>query len=112
MNLNYLLTFPLLIVIVVVVSFAAKLFGSYISGKKNLGTNDSLLLGIGISVKFSTGIVVITILLNKSLIDSGLYSIIIASSIVFTFFIPILFSSLLTKRTSLKQNNTDKIEYN
>ena len=110
MDLKYLLTFPLLIVIVVVVSFAAKILGSYISGKKYLGTNDSLLLGIGISVKFSTGIVVITILLNNSLISSGLYSIIIASSIVFTFFIPILFSSLLTKRKSLKQQTTDIVQ--
>ena len=112
MNLKYLLTFPLLIVLIVVTGIAAKLFGSYISGKKYLGKKDSILLGIGISVKFSTGIVVMSILLNNSLIDSGLYSVIIASSIVFTFLIPILFSSLLTKRKSSKPPIPQIIENN
>ncbi|MFX1312408.1 MAG: cation:proton antiporter [Promethearchaeota archaeon] len=110
MDLSYLLTFPLFIVIIVVVSFAAKLLGSFIIGKKVLGKKDSILLGIGVSVKFSTGIVIMTILLNRGLIDSGLYSIIIASSIVFTFFIPILFARLLTKRKSLKPPIPERIE--
>ncbi|MFX1574394.1 MAG: cation:proton antiporter [Promethearchaeota archaeon] len=101
MDLNYLLMFPLFLVLVVVVSLGAKLIGSYISGKNKLGRKDSLLLGVGISVKFSTGIVIMAILLNNGLISSGLYSIIIASSIIFTFFIPILFASLLSKRKSL-----------
>ena len=101
MNLGYLLMYPLFIVFVVLIGFAAKLFGSYLGGKNVLGKKDSLLLGIGISVKFSTGIVVMTILLSTGLIDSGLYSVIIASSIIFTFIIPIVFARLLTKRKSL-----------
>ncbi len=97
MNLSYLVAFPLFIVLIVAVGIGAKLLGSYISGKNVLGKKDSILLGIGISVKFSTGIVIMTILLNNGLIDSGLYSVIIASSIIFTFIIPIVFARLLTK---------------
>jgi len=100
MNLSYILMFPIFIVLIVIVGFAAKLLGSYLGGKRTLGKKDSLLLGIGISVKFSTGIVVMTILLSSRLIDSGLYSVIIASSIIFTFVIPIVFARLLTKRKS------------
>jgi Kef-type K+ transport system membrane component KefB len=102
MNLSYLLMFPIFIILVVIVGFAAKLLGSYLGGRKTLGIKDSLLVGIGVSVKFSTGIVVMTILLSNGLIDSGLYSVIIASSIIFTFFIPIIFANLISKRKSLK----------
>ncbi|MFX1478715.1 MAG: cation:proton antiporter [Promethearchaeota archaeon] len=110
MDLNYLLMFPVFLVLVIVVSFTVKLIGSYISGKNKLGKKDSLLLGIGISVKFSTGIVIMTILLNNGLIDSGLYSVIITSSIVFSFIIPILFARLLTKRKSLNTLDTNSIK--
>ncbi|MFX1501463.1 MAG: cation:proton antiporter [Promethearchaeota archaeon] len=110
MDMNYLLMFPVFLVLVVVVSMGAKLAGSYIAGKNELGRKDSLLFGVGISVKFSTGIVIMTILLNNSLISSGLYSIIIASSIIFTFFIPILFAKLLSKRKSLELPVSDIIE--
>lgn len=108
MNLSYLLMSPIFILLVVIVGFAAKLLGSYLGGRKTLGKKDSLLVGIGVSVKFSTGIVVMRILFSNELIDSELYSIIIASSIIFTFFIPIIFANLISKRKSLKPagNNT------
>ncbi|MFX0008171.1 MAG: cation:proton antiporter [Promethearchaeota archaeon] len=108
MDLSYLLMFPIFIILVVIVGFAAKLLGSYLGGRKALGKKDSLLVGIGVSVKFSTGIVVMTILLSSGLIDPGLYSVIIASSIIFTFFIPIIFANLISKRKSLRPagNNT------
>ncbi len=106
MNFIYLVTFPLLIILVVLVSIAAKLLASYISGKKRLGKKDSTLLGIGLSVKFSTSIVLISILFENNLITSGLYSIIIASSMIFAFLIPILFSGLLAKwKSSLNLEN-------
>jgi len=97
MNINYLLSFPLLIILVVVVSKGAKLLGSWIIGRKELGTKQSILLGIGLSVRFSTSIIIIKILFEHNLIGSDLYSIIIASSIVFNFIIPFLFSKLLVR---------------
>jgi len=66
-------------------------------GRKELGIKKSIILGIGLSVKFSTGIVIITLLFNKGIIKNELYSMIIASTIVFTFLVPILFSKLILK---------------
>ena len=89
--------FPILIILIVLVSLAAKILASYLSGKKRLGKKDSILLGIGLSVKFSTSIVIIAIFFENGLITAGLYSVIIASSMIFAFLIPILFATLLTK---------------
>jgi Kef-type K+ transport system membrane component KefB len=97
MDLSYLVMFPLLIILIVLVSIAAKILASYLSGKKSLGKKDSILLGVGLSVKFSTSIVVIAIFFENNLITAGLYSVIIASSMIFAFLIPILFAMLLTK---------------
>jgi Kef-type K+ transport system membrane component KefB len=97
MDLKYLIAFPILIILIVLVSLAAKILASYLSGKKRLGKKDSILLGIGLSVKFSTSIVIIAIFFENGLITAGLYSVIIASSMVFAFLIPILFATILTK---------------
>lgn len=97
MNIDYLLSAPLLIILVVVVSDLAKIIASYISAKKVLGTKKSILLGIGLSVRFSTSIIIIKMLLDGGIIDYKLYSVIVASSIVFKFIIPVLFSNLLVR---------------
>jgi Ca2+-transporting ATPase len=92
---NYVISFPLAILAVVLVSKGAKLIGAYIVGHKELGVKQSVLLGIGLSVRFSSSIVIIKILLDSGLIDLNLYSIIVASSIVFKFVVPVLFSNLI-----------------
>jgi len=97
MNMTYLVTYPLIIILIASVSIAAKLLGSYVVGKREFGKKKSILLGIGLSVRFSTSIIVIKILFDSGLISVGLYSVIIASSMVFTFIIPILFSNLLVR---------------
>lgn len=97
MDIKYLTTYPFLILLIVVVSSGAKYIGSYIIGRKELGLRQSILLGTGLSVRFSTSIVVIKILFDNNIIENDLYSVIIASSIIFTFIIPVLFSVLLNK---------------
>ncbi len=97
LNIDYLISYPLLILLIVVVSSAAKLLGGYIMGKKSLGTKKSLLLGLGLSVRFSTSIIIIKILFENGLINDDLYSIVVASSIIFTVVIPIIFAGLLNK---------------
>ena len=97
LNIDYLISYPLLILLIVAVSSTAKLLGGYIMGKKTLGTKKSLLLGLGLSVRFSTSIIIIKILFENGLINDDLYSIVVASSIVFTVVIPIIFASLLNK---------------
>jgi Kef-type K+ transport system membrane component KefB len=96
-DMRYLLSSPLLILLIVAVSGAAKILGSYIAGFRYLGLKNSLLLGIGLSVRFSTSIVIVKLLFDNGLIRTGLYSVIIASTIVFTFLIPVLFSNLLSR---------------
>ena len=96
-DINYILAFPLLVILVVAISSGAKLLGSYITGRKELGTKQSLLLGVGLSVRFSTGIIILKILLDNNVIGVELYSVLIASSIVFQFLVPILFSNFLVK---------------
>ena len=96
-NIKYLLISPLLILLIILVSAGSKIFASYIIGRKELGTKKSILLGIGLSVKFSTSIIIIKILFENNIINSNLYSIIVASSIIFNFLIPFLFSRLILK---------------
>ncbi len=97
MDIGYLIAYPLLILLVVAVSKGAKLLGSLLVARKEMGIKGSILLGIGTSVRFSTSIIIIKILFENSLIGADLYSIIIASSIAFKFIVPILFSNLLVR---------------
>ncbi len=96
-NFSYLLANPLLVLLIVLISNGAKLFGSYVITKKELGSKQSILLGIGLSVRFSTSIIIVKILFENNLIGSDLYSLIVASSIAFKFIVPLLFSTLITK---------------
>jgi len=97
MDASYLTQFPLMILLVVVVSNGMKLLGSYIMAHKEFSTRESLLLGFGLSVRFSTSMIIIKILFDNGFIGTDLFSVVIASSIVFTFIIPIIFSNLLVK---------------
>jgi len=97
LDVHYLATYPLLILLVVIVTGGAKYLASYLIGVKELGFKQSILLGTGLSIRFSTSIVIVKILLDSKIIADNLYSVIIVSSIIFTLIIPILFSVLLNK---------------
>lgn len=103
MNFNYIFKYPLVVLAVVLVSNGAKIIGSYLVANKELGKRQSIVLGIGLSIRFSTSIVIIKILLDNSLINIDLFSVIIASSIIFKFIIPLLFSNLIM-RWKLNEN--------
>ncbi len=83
-----------LISVIIIVSILAKLLGSWISMNKIIGFKQSILLGVGLSVRFSTGIVIMKIFLDNAIIDINLYSVIIASSVIFTLVVPIIFARL------------------
>lgn len=93
----YLFSYPLLVLLIVLVSASGKLLGSYIVGKKLLGTKQAILLGIGLSVRFSTSIIIMRILYDSGIIGADVYSVIVASSAVFIFAIPLIFAYLLSK---------------
>ncbi|USN53328.1 MAG: cation:proton antiporter [Candidatus Nomurabacteria bacterium] len=87
----------------IVVAGLAKLLASIVMGKKEFGGRGAILLGIGLSVRFSTSIIIVKLLFDNGLIDVGLYSVIIASTICFTLLIPFLFAQLSARwRNQLK----------
>ena len=96
-SIDALMMYPLIIILIVAVTKSVKIIISYFVGRKELGRKESILLGIGLSVKFSTSIIITNILFHEGLINIELYSVIISSSIIFNFVVPFLFSSLLVK---------------
>jgi len=92
----YLLKYPLLVVAVILLSNTTKIVTSYIMGKKELGPHKSIILGIGLTVKFSTSIVIIKLLFENELIPLTLYSVLVGSTILFKFVVPFLMSYLIT----------------
>lgn len=96
-DVEYIINYPFFVFLIVVISTITKLLGSYIFGRKEFGIKKSLLVGLGLSVRFSTSIIIIKLLFENQLIGLDLYSIILASSVVFQFIIPFLFSNLLAR---------------
>ena len=84
MSFESIFVYPLLIVVILVSTIGAKLFGSFALFRKLLGKRHSLLLGLGLSVRFSTGLIVQYVLLVSGLITLDLYSGLIASAVVMT----------------------------
>jgi Kef-type K+ transport system membrane component KefB len=96
-NVSYLIAYPLLIALVIGVSYSSKLLASYLVARKELGQKRSIILGISLGVRFSTSIVVIKFLFEKALIGLDIYSVLIASTIAFKFIIPFLLAMLITR---------------
>ena len=97
-NMNYIFSSFWIILIIFFGTSAAKIIASYLVSSNKIGKKNSLLLGLGLSTRFSTSLVIIKILLDSGVVREGLYSAIVASSILFTLIIPILFSRLISKR--------------
>ncbi len=76
-----LLVYPSMIALIWVVSKGSKLSSSLLLFRKLLRNKYSLLLGLGLSVRFSTSLIVQFILLNSGLISIALYSSLIATAI-------------------------------
>ncbi len=93
-----------MVVLLVLFANSAKIFASYLTGRKILGAKQSICLGIGLSVRFSTSIVIITILYKSGVISGLLFSTILWSSIIFSFMVPFLLSHLLVRWKIAKRN--------
>jgi len=96
-DINYLLKFPLLIIAVLALTNATKIITSYLMGRKELGPKNSIILGISLTVKFSTSIVIIKLLFENNLIPLSLYSVLVGTTILFKFVVPLLLSHLIKK---------------
>jgi CPA2 family monovalent cation:H+ antiporter-2 len=84
MSFRSIFVYPMLMVVILVSTMGAKLSGAYALFRKLLGRRHSLLLGLGLSVRFSTGLIVQYVLLISGLITLDLYSALIASAVVMT----------------------------
>ena len=89
--------YPIILVVILLSTFSAKLSGSYLLFRKILGRRRSLLLGLSLSVRFSTGLIVQYVLLTSGLITLDLYSALIASAVVMTPIILIVLPLFLCK---------------
>ena len=79
------------------VTYGAKILASYIIGNKELGKKESILMGIALSVRFSTSIVIITLLYKElQVIGVELYSILIGSTIL-SVLVPFVLSYLINR---------------
>jgi len=77
-----LLIYPSMIALIWAVAKGSKLLSSFLLFRKLLGNKYSLLLGLGLSVRFSTSLVVQLMLLNSGLISLVLYSTLIATAML------------------------------
>jgi CPA2 family monovalent cation:H+ antiporter-2 len=73
--------YPLMIALIWVVAKGSKLLACYSLFRKMLGTKHSLLLGLGLSVRFSTSLIVQYVLFNSGLISLSLYSALVATAV-------------------------------
>jgi len=81
-SLTSVLIYPLLIICILIVANISKYLVSFLLYREMLGTKYSLLLGVGLSVRFSTSLIVQHILFSSGFISLALYSSLIASAIV------------------------------
>lgn len=96
-DIRYLVSAPFLVIAILLITNVTKILTCYFLGKNRIGKNPSILLGIGLSAKFSTSIVIITFLAQKNLILNQLFSVLVGAMVVSQFIIPVLFSGFITK---------------
>jgi len=96
-DLHYIFKNPFIIILIIAITSISKVLTTYIFGKKIFGSRQSILMGIGLSAKFSTSVVILSVLYYKNIIPISLYSALIGAMAVSQFVIPVLFSYLLKK---------------
>jgi Ca2+-transporting ATPase len=79
-SLTSLLIYPSLIVLIWIVAKGSKLLGSFLLFHRLLGNKYSLLMGLGLSVRFSTSLIVQLMLFNSGFISLALYSALITTA--------------------------------
>jgi len=89
---------PLLTFLIFFAGLFSKLLASFISCRiRGTDSRRALLLGVGLSVRFSTGIVIAQLLFVSGFIDTTLFTALVAASSLSTLTVPIIFSHLLDK---------------
>ena len=92
-----LLSNPWLIILITAATATGKIVASWLVARRQLGGRGSVVAGILLTVRLSTSIVVITLLYENGLIPAELFTVLVGSTIVFKFVIPIAVSKLIVK---------------
>jgi Kef-type K+ transport system membrane component KefB len=82
MSFESILTYPLLILIIMVISLSTRVLVSYLLFRKLLGKRESLVMGVGLTSKFSTSVITENLMFTSGLIAQPLYSAIMAAYIL------------------------------
>jgi len=109
MSINAIASFPLLILAIIMISITIRMLISYLLFHKILGQRQSLILGIGLTAKFSTSVVSENLLFSSGLIALPLYSAIMAAFIILKPIIVAVFSSSLAASRHLILQNLESV---
>ena len=97
-DMNYIISSAILLVLAgIAISYSAKILGTWIMAHKEMGNRQALMTGVALGVRFSTSIVVAKILLDHSVIPLTMYSVIVATTVLFKFIVPGLLSYMISK---------------
>jgi len=110
MSFESIFVYPLLIIVILISTLSAKMASSFVLFRKLLGNRQSLLLGLGLSVRFSTGLIVQYVLLISGLITLDLYSGLIASAVVMTPIILVVLPWMLCRGKDDLCSRSNRIE--
>jgi Ca2+-transporting ATPase len=90
-------------------TMGAKVFAMWVAGRKRFKTKKSILMGIGLSAKFSIGIVIVKMFYDNMLITQELFSLIVISNIILNLIVPLLFSELIQRWLPLGRRAEKKL---
>lgn len=93
------------VIIIFLFSAISKLIPCLVSTRKLLNYKEAAILGTGLSVRFSTGLVILTMLLQAGLIDKSLFSIVMGANMLSLFVVPLLFTYLINLWSNEINNN-------
>ncbi|MHB1355193.1 MAG: cation:proton antiporter [Anaerolineae bacterium] len=82
MSFSALITYPLVILAVIVIALGTRISLSYLLFRKLLGKRASLVMGIGLTSKFSTSVITENLLLTTGLITAPMFSVLMGAFIV------------------------------
>jgi Kef-type K+ transport system membrane component KefB len=103
MSFSSLLAYPLLILAIVAISVSSRMIVSYLLFHKLLGRRESLVMGVGLTTKFSTSVISENLLFSSGLLAQPLFSAIMAAFIILKPIIVGVFSrSLSTVKDALE----------
>lgn len=102
-NITSIYLYPLLTIAFYLVAMASKILTSWFVTKRDLGSSNALILGIGLSVRFSTELVIAQLLYSSNVINASLFTAIVVSSALATLINPLIMVGVMQKVKNRKR---------